>query len=277
MHSHSSHSILKRTSSILAVIILLIQSCTEKIETKIALDYPSEDQNSGETLINLQPGIALTFDDAYYDEWIEMLPILQKYDAKATFFICRNYPKYDPKSKEKILTLYNAGNEIGVHTLNHPHLSDYLKDHTLSEYYRNEILPDVRFLNALGINPGSFAFPYGEQNTEAIRYISQYFNKIRCMYGAPNIKTSGKVIGASLIWSRDLKDYKDGILFAKSDTGIWVVVEHKPVHEFTNKDTFTFRMLDSICRFVKEQNMRFYCLNGIDSAFVGKQRIRKSG
>ncbi|MCX6335297.1 MAG: polysaccharide deacetylase family protein [Bacteroidia bacterium] len=258
----------------MAVITLLAAGCTKKSDFSIALDDSYNDPDPAAEVTILDPGVALTFDDASIDEWIEMLPILNKYNARVTFFISLYYPKYDPNCKNKVMTLYNAGNEIGIHTLNHPHLSTYLEKHSLNEYYNNEILPEVRFFNSLGINPGSFAYPYGEYNPKANRFLSQYFNKIRCIYGNPDINKVKKVIGASEIFSSTLKDYKEEILYAKLNSSIWVLVEHKPVQNVSGNDYFTFSLLDSICNFVSRQNMRFYCLREIDTAILEKQRIK---
>jgi len=251
--------------------ILINISCSKDSDFNIVLDESANDQNPVVVIKNLQPGIVLTFDDAYFDDWIKMLPIFQKYNAKATFFISLNYPVKKMDYKVKILKLYDAGNEIGIHTMNHPHLSDYLKHHSLNYYYHHEILPEVNYLKNIGISPTSFAYPYGEQNPKSNTFLSKYFNKIRCMYGTPDIKTNKKVIGSSVFLSSDLNVYKSEILWANNNSSIWVLVEHKPVQKVTGTDTFTFRMLDSICRFVSEQNMRFYCLNEIDSLILEKQ------
>lgn len=256
-------------------ITLLILSCTKETDYSIGLDESADNMNPGLPLTNLEPGIALTFDDAFFDEWLEMLPILNKYKAKATFFISLNYPKKDLNCIGKIKKLYYAGNEIGLHTLNHPRLSTYLKKYSLKDYYKNEILPEIRFFNSLGIKPNSFAYPYGEYSAESNKFLSQYFNKIRCMWGSANIKKEEKVVGAVLINSAKLKDYKDQISYAKVDSSILVLAEHKPVQIVKGDETFTFDMLDSICKFVSEQNMRFYCLQEINNLTLGKQRVKK--
>jgi len=251
--------------------ILINISCRKESDFNIALDESTNDHNPGVVIKNLQPGIVLTFDDAYFDDWIKMLPIFQKYKVKATFFISLNYPFKKMDYKEKILKLYNAGNEIAIHTMNHPHLSDYLKHHSLNYYYRHEILPELNYLEKIGITPTSFAYPFGEQSPKSNNFLSQYFSKIRCMYGTAEIKTTKKVIGASFILSQDFNVYKSQILNANINSSIWVLVEHKPVQKITGTDTFTFGMLDSICRFVSEQKMKFYCLNEIDSLILEKQ------
>jgi len=275
MNYQLSNNSKKFLISFLTGIILLNLSCNKETGIEIAFNESAGNQDSSEALTNLEPGIVLTFDDAFFDEWIEMLPILNKYKAKATFFISLNYPKKDINCKEKIIKLYNAGNEIGLHTMNHPHLSTYLKHHSINYYFKNEILPEMRFFNSLGIRPSSLAYPYGEYNAESNKFLSQYFNKIRCMWGSEYIKKVEKVIGADAILSTNLKDYKDEILYAKLDSSILVLVEHRPVQEVTGNDTFTFSMLDSICKFVSEQNMRFYCLQEIDTLILAKQRIKE--
>jgi peptidoglycan/xylan/chitin deacetylase (PgdA/CDA1 family) len=262
--------------AILVVIILLNSGCSKETDFDIALDISAGYLNHTVALTNLEPGIALTFDDKYFDAWVGMLPILNKYNAKATFFISLNFPKKNVDFVGKIKKLYNAGNEIGIHTMNHLHLSDYLKHHSINEYYKNEVLPEVRFFNSLGIRPTSFAYPYGEHNAESNKYLSQYFNKIRCMYGSVDIKKVEKVIGASSLMSRSLKDYKYEILNAKADSSIWVLVEHRPVQIANSHNTFTYSMLDSICKFVSEQNMRFYCLQEIDNLIYEKLRMKET-
>lgn len=251
---------------LLLMTFFFISGC--EADTEILLDSDEESHYEGSLIPHLQPGIAMTFDDSYYNEWIEMLPIFEKYNARATFFISLRYPQYDSQCREKILKLYNAGNEIGVHTVTHQHLSDYLRAHSLHDYYKTEIVPEIKFLNSLGINPTSFSYPYGEQNAESNKYLSRYFNKVRCMYGNSDIKKVQKVIGASLIWSSDLRDYKQEMEFALQDSCVWVLVEHRPVHKLNSEDRFTYAMLDSICRFVTENNMRFYRLDEIDKAAI---------
>jgi peptidoglycan-N-acetylglucosamine deacetylase len=257
--------------SFFAGIMMFISGCTK--ETDVETGFGESPSNLNRTY--LEPGIAITFDDGYYDDWLKMLPVLKKYNAKVTFFVSPNYPKKDINAGEKIMKLYNAGNEIGLHTINHPHLYTYLKHHSLKDYYKNEILPGVLFLNSLGINPGSFAYPFGEYNAESNLLLSRYFNKIRCMWGYANIKKVKKVTGASVWTGTSLKYYKYDINYAKLDSSIWVLVAHRPVKKATGNDPFTFAMLDSICKFVKEQNMRFYCLQEIDSIILEKQRINK--
>jgi len=62
--------------------------------------------------------VALTFDDGPHPIYTaEILDLLEKYDAKATFFVVgENVEKYS----ETLLRQYNEGHEIANHTYTHP-------------------------------------------------------------------------------------------------------------------------------------------------------------
>ena len=50
--------------------------------------------------------ICFTFDDRNFDDWIAALPLLRKYDAKVTFFVCG---KIDAAAAEKLKMLKAEG------------------------------------------------------------------------------------------------------------------------------------------------------------------------
>lgn len=60
--------------------------------------------------------VALTFDDGPTQQVAEILQILKKYDAKATFFLIGNEIKKNPEAAEMIA---RAGHQIGNHTYSH--------------------------------------------------------------------------------------------------------------------------------------------------------------
>ncbi len=247
----------------ITVFSLLVISCTKEIIPENIFS-----SNLSQNL-DLQPGVAITFDDNYYDEWIDMLPILDSYDAKVTFFISLNYPNNAKKEdKEKILRLYNNGNEIGCHTVNHPKTHIYLKTNSLTSYYLNEIEPSLKFFDMLGISVTSFAYPYGFNTSESDIFLSDYFLTIRTvsryLKGDLYINVldyDQKFIdGLDINLSGDsaLNIYKKAIINAKKCDGVLVLIEHRPVKIADRKNKLTYAMLDSICNFVKQNNMRFY-------------------
>jgi peptidoglycan-N-acetylglucosamine deacetylase len=247
----------------LLILIVIVGGCSK------------DEQASDKTVIPvLEPGVILTFDDNYYDTWIQMLPILDKYNAKATFFVSPNYPnKRQHTDYQKILTLYNAGNEIGSHSMNHPKIQYYLKKHSLDYYYENEVLPTLSFFDSLGIKVNSFAYPYGYHTRLSDIYLAGYFRKIRTVsnyakshnYVCLKDRQIKQLEGLSIVESEaiSLRVIENEILKAKADTGIFVLVEHMPVLKATIGSPFSFAMLDSICRFTVNQNMKFYCMRDL--------------
>jgi len=76
--------------------------------------------------------ISITFDDGHYSQYEFAYPIMKKYGFKGTYSIVGNWTQdeptwfseddifyYEKMSKDNVIELYNDGNEIGWHGLNH--------------------------------------------------------------------------------------------------------------------------------------------------------------
>lgn len=63
-----------------------------------------------------QKVVALTFDDGPTKNVDKILPLLDQYDAKATFFLIGNEIEKNPEEAKKIV---DAGQQIGSHTYSH--------------------------------------------------------------------------------------------------------------------------------------------------------------
>lgn len=72
--------------------------------------------------------VALTFDDGPTGNVDNILPLLDQYDAKATFFLIGNELRQHP---EQGLKIAEAGHQIGNHTYSHKRMifksPDYIK------------------------------------------------------------------------------------------------------------------------------------------------------
>jgi len=216
---------------------------------------------------DLEPGVALTFDDASLDKWLELLPIFQKYNAKVTFFICTSCTD-NPLDKSKVIQLAEAGNEIGSHSHHHAYLKQYLKTHSLTDYYNYEIVPSLQFFDSINIPVSSFAYPYGEHTSESDKFLSQYFHKIRGICSLRLSEDGAFIIHKNTILvngadfdrasHNHLEDYKRAIIQAKEHNAVLVLIGHSPDSNSTNDWSFPVELLDSICSFSVQQNMKFY-------------------
>lgn len=102
--------------------------------------------------------VALTFDDGPDpDVTTRVLDILNKYDAKATFYMLGSRVEYYPDIAKKV---QEAGHELGNHSWTHPDLTKASDEKILSEIDRtSQIIEEVT-----GVKPDTFRPPYGAFN-----------------------------------------------------------------------------------------------------------------
>jgi len=123
--------------------------------------------------------VAFTFDDGF-SNWINTIPIFNKYDVKATFYL--NSIQFATEPKEKFLSdikcndenllitidqleaIKANGHEIGAHTHSHKTLSNIDE-----EDFKHEITKNLEILKLNNIEPKNFAVPFGMR-----RYIKNY-------------------------------------------------------------------------------------------------------
>lgn len=106
--------------------------------------------------------IVLTFDDGYLDAYTEALPILQKYQATATFYVIQNYigrPEY--MDQAQIAKLEKAGMEIGSHTLSHPDLTKVSAEEAQRQIFDSKG-------SAL-----TFVYPSGKYNQTTVKLVQE--------------------------------------------------------------------------------------------------------
>lgn len=110
--------------------------------------------------------VALTFDDGPHQKnTIEILDLLDQYDAKATFFMLGNRVDFYPDIAKMVA---DKGHEIGNHTWNHKDLTTLNKEEGIQEVEKtNEIIR-----NATGRESTVFRPPYGAVNEQVQNAIS---------------------------------------------------------------------------------------------------------
>jgi len=108
--------------------------------------------------------VSLNFDDGWRSAYEIGFPILHAARIPATFYIVSTYLGYPHyMTKQDVLTLEAAGNEIGAHTRTHPDVT------TLSpQAMQNEIAGSRMDLLGMGVHSvTTFAYPYGTYNGDA--------------------------------------------------------------------------------------------------------------
>lgn len=148
----------------------------EKLEKVYILSEASlkEDKNSD------KKKVYLTFDDGPSQNTDEILEILDKYNAKATFFVLGRTDKQAIEDYRKIV---KKGHTIGVHSTSHQYKKVYASLKSLKEDFTTT--RDIVW-KATGIKPMLYRFPGGSSNSfckgKKIKKYINYFNDIGVEY-----------------------------------------------------------------------------------------------
>lgn len=114
-----------------------------------------------------RPGVAVTFDDMDIDTWFGYRDIFARHDARATFFVTR-YHEWSDEDRQKLHVLFDEGNDVEAHGVNHVNVCVYAEAYNLEAYVTDEVLPSVEILKDDGFAPVAFAFPGGIMGNEIV-------------------------------------------------------------------------------------------------------------
>jgi len=152
-----------------------------------------------------EKSVIITFDDGYKDNLINALPILKKYNFKATIYLVndrhdRDWSGYrksknegaglkdEPKlSDDEVRELIKSGLiEIGAHTVTHANLSTLGNDDSHKEICRSKELIEKEF----NIMCGSFAYPFGLYKNSDVLNVENcgYTNAVTTKNGIADLK-----------------------------------------------------------------------------------------
>lgn len=110
--------------------------------------------------------VVLTFDDGYLDNYTNVLLLLKKYNATATFFVVHSkIGHYRYMTHDQIQALIDNGMEIGSHTINHQILTD------IDPQYLSWELATSRYFLKKDFNGyivRSLSYPNGKYNTKIL-------------------------------------------------------------------------------------------------------------
>lgn len=128
--------------------------------------------SNGET----RPRVAITFDDGYVDNYEWAFPLLQRYEAPATFFLTVGFVERDPTVVERFGILRRAraeelhsltwpqvremlqvGMEFGAHTYSHPNLAQLDRPAAEVELRRSKEIMEEQLSQRIDL----FAYPFG--------------------------------------------------------------------------------------------------------------------
>lgn len=143
----------------------------------------------------------LTFDDGFEECYKIIVPILNKYNLKATFFINANYIQScttyqnnfnkrikivtkKPMSWEQLLEIHNNGHTIGSHTLDHLNMNNLNSEQLVYQIHKNKEILEYR----LKFKCEHFAWPYGQMNDFPEKALLETEKHHKYIYSGTNYK-----------------------------------------------------------------------------------------
>lgn len=111
--------------------------------------------------------ISLTFDSAYENtRTIQILDILDEYDAKATFFMTGEFVSHNLDQVKEII---DRGHDIGNHSYMHPNFK------TINDKEREEQINIVHKMikDEFDIDMKLFRFPFGDYNARSVEILKE--------------------------------------------------------------------------------------------------------
>lgn len=116
--------------------------------------------------------VALSFDDGYKNNYSVVLPLLQKYDAKGSFFVInKDMGDETHMNEQEIKSLIDAGMELGSHTYSHGPLGKIQEKYLVWELDTSRYWLKKKFD---GYIVRTLAYPNGSYNPTVIAAAKKY-------------------------------------------------------------------------------------------------------
>ena len=157
---------------------------------------------------NRRNQIAITFDDGPTPETLEVLKVLSKWKAKATFFCIGAQVEKHPDILEQIV---KEGHLVGNHTYSHQHTFPVFSQHKMLEDVEKA---STEISKIIGTKPNYFRPPFGVTNPRIAKMLKQT-NLISIGWNKRSLDTSIK--DQSKILQRITTNLKSGDIILLHD------------------------------------------------------------
>jgi len=181
--------------------------------------------------------VAISFDASWGDDRTDdILKVLDKYDAKATFFVVGAWIDQYP---DKLKSIHEKGHEIGNHSNKHPIMTTISKDKMIKEIDTT----DAKIMALTGQETTLFRCPSGEYNNLVIETVAST-NHYCIQWDVDSIDWREQ--GAEIEYNRIIKNTKPGSILL-----------------FHNNAKYTPENLDRILLFLKNQGYKFVTISDL--------------
>jgi len=218
---------------------------------------------------NKKMALSLTFDDAKVSQIDSGIPILDKYNVKATFYVSLDNLPTRLDGWEKAL---KNGHEIGNHSTRHSCSINYgfkhiksLENLSLSEMQDDLNTENQAIKKLLGVQPVSFAYPCGETNIGQGLNTKSYIPLVAATFESGGLASTEGFIDPAFCDLAQLRtaelDNKSfdkivGLIEYAKETGKWLILTGHEIGDEQNngyKDLISSRAtIEAICKYAKD-------------------------
>lgn len=213
-----------------------------------------------------EPLLSVSFDDGWESLYTDAVPLLEKYDTRATMFVLPGeYDNPQYLSEDQVKSLQKAGHEIGSHSMTHPDLTK-LGDNELtwqvdeSKKQLESIDPEQKEING-------FASPLGAENSRTLEVIRKQFTYHRdatngFVNGADvnDLNTRDKfdrynIIGITVLRTDSVEDIKKAIELAREHKA-WLVLVYHEIEPDTSEYGLSKSQLEEQLKAIKDSGIK---------------------
>lgn len=242
--------------------------------------------------------VILSFDDHAIADWYRVDKKLQKYNWKATFFVSEPHLQ-SSEEIDKLRILQANGHEIGSHGVNHLNAENFTATYSVEDYINQEVLPSKQTLQNQGFAIHSFAYPYGARkiNPYHLPLMSRVFNKANNLFYRDDLTVLDESLLTHFKFVRgttygqqkpnEQRNFASGnplvfglgidqgygintsyiidlLRYAKEHDKIVIFYGHEVKENAGgSKYTTNFNTLESICHYVKNNNIQFLTMKNL--------------
>ena len=284
MHSKNNISNPFRISPILTILIVLSIVANILVigstfgHTAYASTTSEVSNGSGMT----GAGVCICFDDEYVDQWhTNARPLLQKYNARATFFL-DSFDMFTNTQYQWLADLQSDGDEMACHGYRHLDAIAYLQNHTMDEYIAADITPAIAAMDAKGMHPTDFAYPYGSYNDSTNTALLAYFDHVRIIsdYNDPASPNDPSVppawyrfnhervvgaIGMDNAFNIPLQLYYGLMDSVMANNSVIIFYGHNTTESTTNDYITPPSRLEAILQYASDHHLKFYTMRDLQT------------
>ncbi len=208
--------------------------------------------------------ISLSFDDARLTQIDKGIPLLDKYNVKATFYVSPNSMKQRLDGWKKAVA---TGHDIGNHSMVHPCSGNFLwsrqkalEDYTLKKMRTELDSANMIIKSQLGVEPVSFGYPCGQKYVGRGKKTKSYIPLISKMFESgrgwldeapndPSYCDMAKLYGMEL----DGKSFEQVLKIietAKSQGG-WIIFAGHEMND-SGHQTSQLSTIEALCKYAMD-------------------------